>query len=88
MKWWRRQRAQRAYLKWLMAIPVEPMPHIDYSVCDWAPNDLLFCGTCGGEGAILLRTDWEMGDIIVSCVRCRQTGLDPIQCPDWAVGVA
>ncbi len=89
MKWLRRWRDQRAYLKWLTSIPVEPEEFIDYSVCDWAPEDLLLCGTCAGHGCLLIRTDWETGAAEVEpCVRCHRTGLDPIQVPHWAVAIA
>ena len=89
MRWWRRWRAERKYQHWLNGVQHEPEEFIDFSVCDWAPEDLLLCGSCGGHGAIKVRTDWETGaDEIEACVRCRRTGLDPIQVPHWAVAVA
>lgn len=86
MKWWRRWR-DRHYRRSLHAWQDEVgEPRFTWSVSDSRPDDLEKCGSCGGHGAILHRTDWETGHSdIDQCSRCHGSGLDPAHAPYWAV---
>lgn len=62
---------------------------LSWSVCDWAPDDLLDCSGCAANGLILIRIDWETShQEIEQCKRCLGFGLDPAQAPHWAVARA